>query len=64
MKKYNHAYTLAFSVSNSTHPEGEDLTQEQLAIAILKRVTDLIGNNEMVEAVGLPFDTYEEGESK
>jgi hypothetical protein len=64
MKTYNHAYTLAFSVSNSTHPEGEDVTQTQLAIAILRRVADLIDNNEMVEAVGLPCDTYEEGESK
>jgi hypothetical protein len=62
MKTYNHAYTLAFSVSNSTHPEGEDVTQTQLAIAILRRVADLVNNNEMVEAVGLPFDTYEEGE--
>jgi hypothetical protein len=60
MKTYNHAYSIAFSVSNSTHPEGEDLTQEQLVSAILKRVADLIDNNEMLEAVGLPFDTYEE----
>jgi hypothetical protein len=60
MKTYNHAYSIAFSVSNSTHPEGEDLTQEQLVSAILKRVADLIDNNEMREAVGLPFDTYEE----
>jgi hypothetical protein len=64
MKTYNHAFTIAFSVGGSTHPEGEDVTQEQLAIAILKRIADLVNNNELVEAVGLPFDTYEEGESK
>jgi hypothetical protein len=62
MKRYNHAYAIAFSVSGSAHPAGEDLTQEQLVFAILKRIADLVDNNELVEAVGLPHDTYEEDE--
>ena len=57
---YNHAYTIAFSVRGSTDPQGEDLTQEQIAAAIHKRVGDLLKNNEMLEAIGLPCDSYEE----
>lgn len=55
--KYNHACSIAFSVVTA-HPEGEDITQEKLVIAILSRLADLVKNNELLEAVGAPFDTY------
>jgi len=57
---YNHAYTIAFSVSGSTHPKGEDVTPAQLREALEARIVDLTKNGEWEEAVGAPFDTYEE----
>ncbi len=57
---YNHAYTVGFSVSGSKDETGKDVTQQQMAIALLRRIADLLENNEMYESVGLPFDTYEE----
>lgn len=68
MPTYDHAYTLAFSIGGSTHPQGDDLTEQQLAAAILRRVADLLSNGykrsptqtELHEAVGAPYDTFEE----
>jgi hypothetical protein len=57
---YNHAFTLAFSVSKSSDPTGANITAEQLAESLRTRIADLLANGEMLEAVGLPFDTYEE----
>lgn len=57
--RYNHACLIAFSVVTD-HPEGEDFTQEKLVVAILARLADLVKNNELLEAVGAPFDTHEE----
>lgn len=59
MTRYNHAFSLAFEVISSKE-DGSDVTQEQLALAIRKRVSNLIDNNEMLEAVGPPFDTFED----
>ena len=60
MTTYNHAYTLAFALGGSTDEAGEDFTPEQLRNAILKRVEDLMNNDELLEALGSPFDTYVE----
>lgn len=60
MKTYNHAFCLGFSVAGSTRQDGEDITTIQFVSALLKRITDLVDNNEMLEAVGAPMDTYEE----
>lgn len=57
---YNHAFTIAFSVPGSKCPDGEDVTAEQMAAALQLRIKDLMANNEMLEAVGAPFDTFEE----
>jgi hypothetical protein len=57
---YNHAFALAFSVSGSTHPAGEDLTDEMLYEALITRARALLQENEIAEAVGCPIDTYEE----
>lgn len=60
MTTYNHAFTIAFEVSGSSHPDGEDVTPEQMAAALRKRVDELLANDEMMEAMGAPFDTFEE----
>ncbi len=59
MPKYNHAYTIAFSLT-SEHPTGDDVTQDQFVRALLLRIEDLIKWNGMDEAIGKPFNTYEE----
>ena len=56
--KYNHAFDIAFSVI-SDNENGEDITSEQFAAAIRKRVDELLASGEMLEAIGAPFDTYE-----
>jgi hypothetical protein len=60
MKKYNHAYTLAFSLESNN--EGENVTEIELLTAIARRLADLIESKEVIEATGLPYDTYENGE--
>lgn len=63
VKTYNHAFTLAFSVSGSNDPEGLDITAEQFYTAIIKRAKSLLANDEMLEAIGAPFDSYAEDAS-
>lgn len=63
VKTYNHAFTLAFSVSGSTDAEGLDITAEQFYAAIIKRAQALLANDEMLEAIGAPFDSYVEDAS-
>lgn len=62
MPRYNHAYTVAFSL-NSDHPDGEDVTPEMLRVALLRRIIQLDEDGEWEEAVGAPYDTYENEES-
>ena len=57
-KQYNHAFTICFSAITS-HPEAEDITQAQMADAIRARLANLIEHDELLEAVGSPFDTFE-----
>lgn len=59
MKTYNHAFGIAFAVPGSTHPEGLDVTPMKIREAILQRLAS-ITDVELLEAVGAPFDTYEE----
>ena len=58
--RYNHAFTVAFTIE-SDHPEGDDITGEQFTKAVQRRVDELNsqGDLEWLEAVGLPYDTYE-----
>ncbi len=60
MRTYNHAYTVGFSVSKSVHPLADDVTPERLRAALLQRIEDLDKHGEWEEAVGRPFDSYEE----
>ena len=60
-KKYNHAFTLGFSVDSDN--EGDIITAEELLSSLQARIALLNSKtahkNEIVEVCGLPFDTYE-----
>jgi len=62
-KTYNHAFVIAFEVPHSTDKEGEDVTAQQMYDALIKRANDLMANDEMLEAVGGPTDSYVEDQS-
>jgi hypothetical protein len=57
MTKYNHAYTLGFSLE-SNHESGDDLTANQVRAAIIESLSNL-SDSELLENLGYPFDTYE-----
>lgn len=59
-KTFNHAFAIAFSVGGSSTKDGEDVTAEQMVQALQQRIKDLLANDEMLEAIGAPYDTYEE----
>lgn len=56
--KYNHAYTLAFSLESSQE-NGGDVTPTMMKKALEQRIRDLDQNEEWEEAVGCPYDSYE-----
>lgn len=60
MKKYNHAFTIAFEVI-SDDPEGNDVTADMLKAGLKQRIINLDaeGDTIWIEATGAPFDTYE-----
>ena len=57
MSRYNHAYTIAFSLE-SNDKGGEDVTPSVLRQALIKRIEALGESDEWHEAVGAPYDTY------
>lgn len=58
---YNHLFSVAFSVTGSAHPKGEDVTPQQFRAAVLRRLEQLTDNaDEWFEAVGAPHDTFVE----
>ena len=59
MAKYNHAFDIAFSIE--TDNNGENVTAKELKAGLAKRLADLLASDdvEIIEACGLPFDTYE-----
>ena len=61
MKKYNHAYTVAFSV-NSDREADADIDKQEIINALLERIVNLSEHDEWDEALGSPFDTYENEE--
>ena len=58
---FDHAMTIAFSL-RSEHPSGEDLTAQQIRKALYHRLVRL-DDDELIEATGAPFDTYEVDQS-
>ena len=59
VKRYNHAYDVAFSLV-SNDPEGRDVTPAMFREALLRRVVEIDRADNWEEAVGAPFNTYEE----
>lgn len=62
MPKYNHAFSIGFEVK--TDNEGDKVTAQELMTGLLRRAYEmganlLTGGDEIIEACGLPFDTYE-----
>lgn len=57
--KYNHAFDIAFSVE--TDNEGDKVTADELKAGLAQRLANLLASDdvEIIEACGLPFDTYE-----
>jgi hypothetical protein len=62
MKKYNHAYDIAFEVI-SNKEDGSDVTADMLEDALRARIRNFY-ENEIIECCGCPFDTYEMEEPK
>ena len=56
-ERYNHAFTLAFSLNSNN--DGDNVTAKELLKALKLRVTELETTGEIIEAVGLPYDSYE-----
>lgn len=59
-KYYNHAFTVAFEVRNSTSEDGEDITDEMYFHALVKRAVQLLEEGAFYEATDAPYDTYEQ----
>lgn len=61
---FNHAFTIAFEVKNSRHIHGDDLSEQQIRNALIARVEDCYKSGLFAypayEAIGAPFDTYEQ----
>ena len=57
MKKYNHLYTLAFSVNTDRHPECP-VDPAEIMEALALRIVDVTTNKEWDEAIEQPSDTY------
>ncbi len=57
---YIHGFKLSFAVTGSSCPKGSDVTAEQISEALLKRIYHLLAHNEILEAVGTPFDSIKE----
>jgi hypothetical protein len=59
MKKFNHAFDIAFSIESDN--VGEEVTAAELKAGLAKRLADLLASDdvEIIESCGLPYDTYE-----
>ncbi len=56
---WNHAFTLGFAVTGSTTDDGKEITAQQFRAAIMKALRNL-SDDELLENLSAPFDTYEE----
>ncbi len=57
MPAFNHAFDIAFSLVSSDAC-ASDVTPQMLRTALIARLQAL-SDNELLEAVGAPFDTYQ-----
>lgn len=62
MTEYNHAYSLGFSLEGSFDEKGEDVTEEMLRSALIKRIEELDkegeGSHAFANACDCPWDSY------
>lgn len=58
---YDHAFTLAFSLC-SRDPSGLEIEPAEIRQAIIERLA-LLSDDELLEAIGAPFDTYDVNQS-
>lgn len=56
--KYNHMYSFTFSLVNESE-NGEETTPQEVRNAIKKRL-ESISDDELMECMGYPDDTYTE----
>ena len=56
-KKYNHAYTIAFSLDTDHEPD--DVTAQELLVALLNKVSNIIEEENIIECAGMPFDSFD-----
>lgn len=58
MKKYNHAFEIAFSLV-TTDPTGENVTAEEMIKAFEARLKEFKQNLDLIlECAGMPYDSY------
>ena len=57
MPAFNHAFDIAFSLVSSD-PKAADVTPQMLRAALIARLQSL-PDDQLLEAVGAPFDTYQ-----
>ncbi len=62
MAKFNHAFTIAFSIVSDAD-DGSDISPEIFEKVIIERAKSLYREEQLIEAIGAPFDTYEEPEN-
>ncbi len=56
--QYSHAFTIAFALI-SPDATGENVPARELRTAIQQRIDSITDDAELIEAVGLPYDTYQ-----
>jgi hypothetical protein len=61
MSRYRHTFSIAYTVE-SDEREGNDLNKLDHLVAISKRAAEAFNNDELLEAVGVPDDTYDKVE--
>lgn len=61
MKRYNHAFSISFTVDTDSSCEDVDNypSEEELLEALLLRITQLRKSGDLIEAVDSPYDTID-----
>ena len=59
MKAFNHAFTIAFSYETLDPDADTSMDSATIRDNIIARANDAHENNELIESVGAPFDTYD-----
>lgn len=64
MKKFNHAFGIDFSIDSDN--DEENVTADELKAGLAQRLADLLASDpaEIIEACGMPYDTYENYEDE